>query len=148
MSNGLSKHKIIIGCLEDLDYKKTSPYSTSAAVINCLTGKGEERIVEGKPCLEMQLYDDFPISYYAFDIAIEFINKCIDKGDVLICCESGTSRSVAVGIAYYLSRDKTLPESLKLIGKGRPARIHNASLLSWACKKGYISEEEREKFLY
>ncbi len=148
MSENLESKKIVIGTFDDLVYTKSSPYNESAAVINCLNGKGEETVRDGKPCLEMQLYDDDYISDYAFDLAIEFINKYIDKGKVLVCCEAGTSRSVAIGAAYYMSLGKTYHEALKLLDRGPPGVIHNLSLLSWAKKKGYISEEERQKLDY
>jgi protein-tyrosine phosphatase len=148
VSENSGSKKIVIGCIEDLDYDNSPPYSSSAAVINCLTGNGEEKVVNGKPVLEMRLYDDGHISNYAFDLAVEFINKHVDKGEILVACEAGTSRSVTVGAAYYMSLGKTYHEALKLLNRGPPGVLHNISLLSWAQKKGYISEEERKKLDY
>jgi protein-tyrosine phosphatase len=142
-------HKIIIGCFEDMCYSNTPPYSTSAAVINCLHGNGDEEIKNGKPCLGITLHDDFHISDWAFDHSVDFIKKYINKGNVLVCCESGSSRSVAIGMAYYISLGKKYEEAIKLLGKSSgPGRIHNVSLLSWVLKKGYVSEEERKKWDY
>jgi len=112
--------KIRIGILEDLEYKNSEPYKSAAAVINALHGKGVEVDRDGKPCLEMALYDDMHISEYAFDLGVKFIDKYVDKGKVLVCCEMGTSRSVAVGIAYYMSKGKTFDESKKLLDRGTP----------------------------
>ena len=149
MTRKSPEHKIIIGCFEDLCYDNTPPFSTAAAVINCLDGDGSESVRNGKSYMGICLYDDFHISDWAFDQSVQFIKKYIGNGDVLVCCEAGASRSVAIGMAYYMSLGKSYDEATKLLGKcSGPGRIHNVSLLSWAKKKGYISEEERSKLVY
>jgi protein-tyrosine phosphatase len=143
-----SSHKVIIGCFDDLCYDKTPPYSTSSAIINCLSGNGDEEVKDGKPYLGMQLYDNFHISDWAFNHSIEFIKRNIKNGDVLVCCESGSSRSVAIGMAYHMSLGKRYKEAIKLLGKTcGPGRIHKESLLIWAAEKGYISKEEHKRLL-
>jgi protein-tyrosine phosphatase len=137
--------KITIGWIEDLDYPNSHPYKDSIAVINCLHGKGEEVTRDGKPCLDMQLYDDGHISNYAFDTAIEFIDKYANNGKVLVCCEAGTSRSVAVGIAYYMSKGKKFEDATKLLDKGAPRMLHFISVLNWAENRGYISSSQRKE---
>jgi protein-tyrosine phosphatase len=75
---------------------------------------------------------DFPIENY-FDEAIEFINKCREekKGNLLIHCMQGKSRSATILLAYLIKENKmTTNEAFKFVKKKRKTILPNLSFMN------------------
>lgn len=136
-------YKIRIGILEDLEYP---PHEDLAAMLSCISYTEGEIIRKGKPFLGLHIGDRDPIMYWQFDDAIKFIDKYIKKGDVQVVCEGGSSRSVAVALAYYLSTGMKYDDAIKKLGMGVPkCWIHRRSLVDWTHEKGFMDEEDFQK---
>jgi len=142
------EHRVYTGSIDELIGHLTAH---PVAIVSCITETNEEIIREGKPFLGFYIDENNPIHDYQFDDAVRFIKKYIQEGDVLVVCEEGASRSVAVALAYYLSVGISYEQSIKKLGRGRPyCLIHEYSLMNWAHKKGFIDDKtyEREKIRF
>ncbi len=136
-------YKIRIGILEDLEYP---PMKTFAAMLSCIgvPVTDGEIIRQGKPFLGLDIPDGqfANIMYWQLDEAVKFIGKYIKKGDVQVICEGGVSRSVAVGLAYYLSTGMSYDDSIDKLDHGNPAGWgHEWDLIHWAYKRKFMDEK-------
>lgn len=93
----------------------------------------------------LNIGDDDPIAVWQFEDAIKFIGKYLGEGDVQVICQEGRSRSVAIGLAYYLSAGMSYERAIIELGDRYPAcRIHAWSLTNWAHHNGFIDKETFE----
>ena len=64
--------------------------------------------------------------YVHLDIAADFIKEAVSKGNVLIHCAAGISRSSTCLISYYIKyRNMTTENALKLLREKRPIASPN-----------------------
>ena len=73
---------------------------------------------------------DFEISK-SFEESFKFLDKCIKKGNVLIHCVSGISRSPTILIAFMMKRyKKSLDEIFRIVKKKRNVINPNQGFMS------------------
>ena len=90
----------------------------------------EDKIIYKK--IDLKDLVEFPIENY-FDEAIEFINKCKEekKGNLLIHCMQGKSRSSTILLAYLIKEKKmSTNEAFKFAKKKRKTILPNLSFMT------------------